>query len=207
MHLIFDFDGTLVDSFHAVVETFNLLAHDFHFQKTPTEKINELRNLSSKDLIRYFKIPVYKIPVILHQARQHLQNKMHQLTPFPTIPEILHDLAAAGFSLGIVTSNAEENVISWLNQQNLKKYFDFIHSGSNYLGKTRILKKIMKHHKIETACYIGDETRDIEAAKQCNILSMAVTWGFNSEEILSQYQPDYIAHTPQDILNISLKLI
>lgn len=50
--------------------------------------------------------------------------------------------------------------------------------------------------------YIGDETRDIDAAKQNGIHSIGVTWGFNSEKILAQHQPDYIARKPEDLLAI-----
>ncbi len=205
MYLIFDFDGTLVDSFRMVIEKFNLLANDFNFRKIPLEEIDELRHLNSRDLIKYLKIPIYKIPSVLHRARKYLQEEMHKLTPFIGIPKTLHDLSVAGFSLGIVTSNSEENVIAWLNYHKMKQYFNFIHIESSYFGKKRILKKVMKINRIEKAFYIGDETRDIEAAKQCSMSSIAVTWGFNSEKILSQYHPHYIARVPEDILTIGLK--
>ena len=85
----------------------------------------------------------------------------------------------------------------------MSNYFDFIHAGSSYFGKKRAIKKVLKMHKIEQAIYIGDETRDIDAAKQTKICSMAVTWEFNSERILKQYNPDFIAHTTEDIMKFS----
>lgn len=207
MYLIFDFDGTLVDSFSAIIEKFNLLASDFNFRKVSIEEIETLRNLNSKELIKYLKIPIYKMPRVLHRARKYFQEEMHKLFPFAGIPQTLHELSIAGFTLGIVTSNSRENVTSWLTQHDMRKYFKFIHVESNYFGKKRILKKVMRTNKIEKAFYIGDETRDIEAAKQCNILSIAVTWGFNSEKILTQCHPNYIARVPDDILKIGLQHI
>jgi len=50
--------------------------------------------------------------------------------------------------------------------------------------------------------YIGDETRDIDAAQQCNIPSIAVAWGFNSEQTLMRSKPSYLAKTPHDLLRI-----
>lgn len=50
--------------------------------------------------------------------------------------------------------------------------------------------------------YIGDETRDIEAAQKCQIASVAVTWGFNSESILSKFHPDYVAREPEELWGI-----
>lgn len=207
MYLIFDFDGTLVDSFCSVIEQFNILANDFNFRKITLEEIDGLRDLSSRDLVKYLKIPIYKIPAVLYKARKRLQNEMHKLTPFVGMHQVLHDLSDAGFSLGIVTSNSEENVVSWLNHHKMKQYFNFIHMESSYFGKKSVLKKVMKINKIKKAMYIGDETRDIEAAKQCGMSSIAVTWGFNSEKILSQHHPDYIARAPKDILEIGLKYL
>jgi len=205
MYLIFDFDGTLVDSFSCVVEKFNSMANDFNVSKISREDMAELRHLSSTDLIKYLKVPLYKIPYALHLARKHLKQEMHKLTPFAGIPQLLHNLDEAGFQLGIVTSNSKENVISWLESHQIKHYFNFIHVELGYFGKGRILKKVRQVHKTGNSMYIGDETRDIVAAKQCNMASLAVTWGFNSEKILAQYNPHYIARRPEDILAIGLK--
>ena len=65
-------------------------------------------------------------------------------------------------------------------------------------------KKLLKKYKTDKSqtFYIGDETRDIDAAKKNGIYAVAVTWGFNSEKILLQHQPDFIARRPEDLLNI-----
>ena len=205
MNLIFDFDGTLIDSFDCVVAQFNCLAQDYKFRKIDLEQIDELRHLNSKELIALFHIPFYKMPIVLYKARKALHENINSIAPFDNIPQIVEALFNQGFSLGIVSSNSEENVRSWLKHQNMQKYFDFIHGGSSYFGKKRVLKKVLKMKKIQQAFYIGDETRDIDAANQSNIYSMAVTWGFNSEKILTQYNPHCIARTPEDILTLSLE--
>lgn len=209
MYLIFDFDGTLVDSAQCVIEKFNSLASKYNYRKINFEEMDDLKNLSSKDLIKYFKIPIYKIPRVLYKARKALQDEMHKLNIFTGIPQVLQELANTGFVLGIVSSNSEENVIACLSHHDIKQYFNFIHVEAGYLGKGRILKQVMKKNKIapQGTFYIGDETRDIEAAKKCKISSIAVTWGFNSEKILTQYHPDYIARVPEDILKIGLEFL
>jgi len=201
-YLIFDFDGTLVDSFVAVMEKFNLLSEEFNFRKINSDEIDRLRDLTSKELIKYLEIPIYKIPSVLHCARKHMRSEMPSLSPFKAIPEMLHELHEIKIPLGILTSNSSENVMKWLERNKMQHLFNFIHAESAYFGKKRILRKILKTYKIEQsqAFYIGDETRDVEAAKECDICSVAVTWGFNSEKILSQHQPHYIARKPEDIL-------
>jgi phosphoglycolate phosphatase-like HAD superfamily hydrolase len=107
-------------------------------------------------------------------------------------------------SLGILTSNSYENVTEWLAHNNMQHLFNFIHIESSFFGKKRILKKIIKSHHMHKphTFYIGDETRDIDAAKLSGINAIAVTWGFNSAKILAHYQPQYLAHQPEDILKI-----
>ncbi len=203
-YLIFDFDGTLVDSFRTVMEKFNLLADEFDFRKISGHEINALRNLTSRELINYLEIPIYKIPSVLRSARKHMQSEMQTLLPFNNLPEILQELRDIKIPLGILTSNSSENVTRWLERNKIKCFFNFIHIESSYFGKKYILRKIIQSHKMNKsqAFYIGDETRDIDAAKESEIHSVAVTWGFNSEETLMQYQPYYIARKPEDILTL-----
>ncbi len=49
---------------------------------------------------------------------------------------------------------------------------------------------------------MGDETRDIEAAKKSKIKIVAVTWGFNSSNVLAQHQPDFLIDIPQQLTEI-----
>jgi phosphoglycolate phosphatase len=186
------------------MEKFNLLADEFNFRKINSNEIDSLRDLTSTELVKYLKIPFYKIPIVLRSARKHMQNEMKNLSSFTNIPETLQVLYEMKIPLGILTSNSLENVTAWLERNKIQHLFKSIHIESNYFGKKRILQKIIKSYKIDKSqvFYIGDETRDIEAAKECDVYSIAVTWGFNSEKILSQHQPHYIARKPEDILTI-----
>lgn len=66
------------------------------------------------------------------------------------------------------------------------------------------LKKIIKELKINPGevAYIGDEARDIEAAKKAGILAVAVTWGFEGEIPLRNEDPDYLLHKPKELLTL-----
>ena len=101
MHLIFDFDGTLVDSFCCVVDVFNALADDFNFRKISVDEIDDLKNLTAKELISSLQIPIYKMPAVLYKAKIYMREEMHHLKPFPGIPQALHELYDSGFHLGL----------------------------------------------------------------------------------------------------------
>ncbi|STX55627.1 HAD-superfamily hydrolase [Legionella beliardensis] len=203
LNVIFDFDGTLADSFFASVQKFLPLAEKFNLRKLNQHEIEQLRELPSKEIIKYLKIPFYKIPSVLRHARECLRNEIPSLSTFMNMPEVLEELHQ-DCSLGIVTSNSSENVALWLEHHKIAHLFDFIYAESGYFGKKNILKKLIKSHRMEPlqTFYVGDETRDIDAARKCNINSIAVSWGFNSEATLIRSRPDYITRTPEDILTI-----
>lgn len=202
-YLIFDFDGTLVDSFYTAMQKLRILADELNFKKIEVDEIEKLKDFTSKELIQYLNIPFYKLPKVLRYAREYMRNEMFLLSPFNGLPEVLNELQL-NFSLGILTSNSSHNVSMWLERHKIRHLFHFIHAESSYFGKKRILKKIIKSYDMDLAqtFYIGDETRDIEAAKKCNIRSLAVSWGFNSEETLRRCDPHYLAREPRDILTI-----
>jgi len=204
MHLIFDFDGTLIDSFDSAIHTLNHLADEFSFRKIAQDEISQLKELSSHEFVKFLNIPFYKIPTILLKARKRMQDEIITLSPFAHIPETLQKLHDKKIVMGILTSNSVKNVTAWLKINNMQNLFHFIHSESNYFGKSHLLEKIIRQYKIDKsqAFYIGDETRDIEAAKQSGLYSLAVTWGFNIEKVLARHAPHHIARKPEDLLNI-----
>lgn len=204
MHLIFDFDGTLVDSFDCVMKKSKLLAEEFHFRQFHLDEINQLRDLTSKEIIQSLNIPWHKIPRLIRSLRTYLHDEMHTLLPVKGIPCVLEQLHEAGFSLGILTSNSAENVKLWLEQHQLGQFFNYTHIESTYFSKAHVLKKTLRLYPFEKSAvyYIGDETRDIEAAQQNQVNAVAVTWGYNSLKALLPCKPGYIVHQPEDILRI-----
>ena len=206
MYLLLDFDGTLVDSFDCVMEKAILLSEQFNYRKLENGEIEGLRELSSKELIKLLKIPIYKIPSLIQHIRKHLRDEMPNLAPAGSIRPVIEKLYNEKFSLGIITSNSIENVSIWLESHEMRHFFKFIHAESHYFSKRYILNKTIKNYKIDRTktYYICDETRDIEAATKNKIQSIAVTWGYNSENALLQYKPAFIARHPNDLLKILL---
>lgn len=76
MHLLFDFDGTLVDSYDYVIEATNLLAEQFNYKKIKEHEVEYLRNLSSRELINFLGVSFYKIPSLIRQIRHLLHDKI-----------------------------------------------------------------------------------------------------------------------------------
>jgi len=200
---IFDFDGTLADSFNDVIAVFNELAKGYNLSEIKPEDIPKLKNISSRGILKKFNFPAWRLPFLLKKGRRLFNARISGINLFPGIKETLAELKSRGCTLGILSSNSEENIKIFLdrNQANL---FDFVYTASNLFGKDKALKKIIRKHQYNVAdvIYVGDETRDIEAAKKCGIKIISVSWGFNSREILEKHSPDYLIDSPKELLKI-----
>lgn len=204
--IIFDFDGTVADSFEEVFRAFNDMSGKYGYKRVKPEEIEEFKNFSSREILKKFNIPRWKLFFILWEGKKRFNKEISQINLFPGIKEALKKLEDEKCILGILSSNSQKNVREFLAHNQIDS-FDFIYSKFNLFGKAEILKKIIKERKFDQkeVFYVGDETRDVEAARHAGVISVAVAWGFNSREILAQHHPDYLLDKPDDLLKIMIK--
>lgn len=201
--VIFDFDGTLVDTFDLIFDITNRLSVEFGYKQTKKEEIPHIEKLSPLQLINQSGISIFKVPFLLRKIRTEFHKEIEKVNLFAGIKETLLSLKNQGFQLGIITSNGEENVSTILQKYDLL-IFDFMASGTTLFGKHKIIRKYLKSQKIqpEEIVYVGDETRDINSAKKAKVKVIGVTWGFNSRDALSEYQPDALVDKPQELMEV-----
>jgi phosphoglycolate phosphatase len=206
--IIFDFDGTLADTFDVLVSITNRLAIEFGYKPTVREELDRLRNMSSREIVARSGVSLFKIPFLLNRVKEDLRDQIENVNIVPGIKEALTHLKDEGHNLGILTSNSEENVRSVLKQNGMHDLFSFVYSETNLFSKHRILKKFINknHLRTEEVIYVGDETRDIEASKRIHIKVIAVSWGFNSTEALTHYKPDFLIQQPSELIEVMRNL-
>lgn len=202
--IIFDFDGTIADTVDELVSIANRLALEFGYIQITPEELAILRNLSSREILKYSGISIFRIPFLIKKVKGQLKNKIPELKPIAGIKEALTDLKNEGNKLGIITSNSKDNVTEFLKINNLDNLFDFIYSGVTIFGKTTIINNVLRQKQLkpQEVIYVGDETRDIESSKKANIRVIAVTWGFNSQEVLAKQKPNFLIHHPSQLLEV-----
>jgi phosphoglycolate phosphatase len=206
--LLFDFDGTLADSIHLGLNIANKLAPDFGIDPLNEEQFDKVRSLSIPKALKYLKIPFYKVPKAIAMALVEYRHQIHELEPYPGTDAMLQDLRDMGCELALLTSNTSENVSHFIEQHSLN-YFNWIEGTSGMLKKHSSIRKQMKKHKLtrENVIYVGDEIRDVIAAKKCGIRVISVTWGFHTTELLSSKDPDYLVDSPAQIVSIIQNLL
>lgn len=202
--IIFDFDGTIADTFDAIARITNRLAVEFGYKTVSEEDIAKLRNLTSRQIINQSGISIFKLPFFLKKVKTELNNEIQIVKPVAGIKEVLIDLTNQGNQLVIITSNSHENVNIFLRNNDLINLFSFVCSASTLFGKNKIINNFIKQHNINFSqvIYVGDETRDIDAAKRSNIKVVGVSWGFNSKEVLAKQNPDFLIDQPKELLEV-----
>ena len=183
--IIFDFDGVIGDTLPHTIDIACLLYEEFRHEKPQKELIKKLAGKGAKTVIKELNVPLTKIPYFEKKFRQEIALRIDKVEIFRDIKEVLEQIKKDGYMLGILSSNSQEN-LHHIFQKKQIDFFDFIYSGSSFFGKGKVLSNLIKkegldHKKI---IYIGDELRDVQAAKQNKVSVIAVGWGYNKEKLL-----------------------
>lgn len=201
-NLIFDFDGTIANSFEVAEKIFyELTGHE------PVTDENFIAHLRRQPLLKAAKemhISPAQMPRLLIKGRALMQSRMHQVKAFTGIAPVLRELHDGGNKLFIISSNSQPNVEEFLRDNDLLDCFDRVYGGVGLFSKARVLRKVMRHNRIKAgeSFYIGDEVRDINAAKHAGVRIVSVAWGYNDVEALKNEKPFATAMKPADLLQI-----
>lgn len=201
--IIFDFDGTMADTLATVVAIYNRVGPTYGCRPVATAELPELRKQRPRELMRRFNVRFFNLPWLLRAMRRELQLRMNAVPPQPHVLETITALHARGYTIGLLSSNTEQNVRTFLEQHDVSSLFSFVVSYKNLFGKDRAFRRLLKARKLakDDVVYVGDETRDIEAAHRAGICVVAVGWGFNAKEALLALKPDAFVERQEDLLS------
>lgn len=197
--IIFDFDGTLVDSFPVALDIFYSLTHTGAL----TEKdMMRLRGMSLLQVAKELRIPGYAIPFLVLRGRRTMRRRMDEVGLIAGMETVIRQLAKT-HKLFILSSNSPRNISIILNRYDLTSAFAGIHGNVPLLGKARALRRVLKHYGLDAAStwYVGDEARDIEAAHKTKLKAIAVSWGYNNIHVLKEHHPEVLVFTVEELLS------
>lgn len=210
--LLFDLDGTLTDPAQGITNSFIYALKYFGIEIPSYEK---LCTYIGPPLPETFKIEYgfdeEKTKLAVKKYREYFTDKgLFENAVYPGIPEVLTELKKRGKNLLVATSKPEEYSIKILEHFNLAKYFDFICGclmDETRSTKSEVIEYALQQVKISpenknTVLMIGDRKHDIIGAKQNNIKSCGVLFGYGSEKELKEAGANYLISSPAELLNI-----
>jgi HAD superfamily hydrolase (TIGR01549 family) len=203
--VLFDLDGTLIQTTKIILETFRETFN--YFFKNVELSDEEYTNLLGQTLYKTFSMyeeDEKKLEEIISYYRELSNFKIEEgLNAYDGAVEILRYLKKKNIKVGVVTSKMRNIALHHLEMTGLKDYIDHLVGFEDVVKHKPDAEPILKaleifNAKKETTVYIGDHENDIIAAKNASILSCAVTYSERLKEMLNQ-RPDFVI---DELMNI-----
>lgn len=196
----FDFDGTLADTMPWFNSILNTVADKYGFRKIDAAERDQLRHRDATEILKFLGIPLWKLPAIMAHVRTLMQEIDPSVHMFDGIPDALARLKAAGVRLAVVSSNSLENVQRVLGPDTAVLFDDY-ECGTDLFGKAAKIDRLLKRHDTapERFLLVGDEMRDIDAARKAGVRVGSVAWGYNHVDALRERGPDELIMQVADL--------
>ena len=197
---LFDFDGTLADSFPYFAAALDEAAPRFGFRRIADDEVETLRSMDTREILRELHVPVWKVPAIASFMRERIAAEREDIPVFSGVRPALRRLREKGLALGIVSSNAAPTIRAVLGEETAALVAHY-ECGISLFGKPARLKRVLRRCGMEPeeTIYIGDELRDLDAARAAGMRFGAVTWGYNRPDVLEARKPDAVFRTVDEI--------
>ncbi len=197
---IFDLDGTLADSFPWFLRTINDIADRFGFRRVADQDIDGLRHASTREILSRLEVPLWKLPAIARHARRLKAEAASEISLFAGVETMLRTLADNGVQLALVTSDSEANAREKLGPS--AALFSHFDCAASVFGKPAKFRRVMRRAGVELGqvIAIGDEVRDIEAARAVGIACGAVCWGYAAPAALRALGPNHVFERMDEIV-------
>lgn len=200
--VIFDFDGTIADSFEYVFEFLKREAGvgtEFSAAETAA-----FRKMSMYRLALHLGVPVWRMPITYFRGRRVMREHMERVEPFDGMVEAVRALHGDGCTLFITSANSGHNIRHLLRRKGILSYFRAVRSGAGITGKPALIRQLLVRYRLprRAVWYVGDELGDVTAAARAGVRSLAVGWGFADPTQLKGLKPDGFAEKPADIVRI-----
>jgi phosphoglycolate phosphatase len=201
---IFDFDGTLADSFPFFLSVFNTIADRHGFRRIDTANAGQLRHYGTRQVMEHVGMPAWKLPAVSRTFMAMMKDSAGSIRLFDGVADALRHLAERGVLIAVVSSNSEHNVRTVLGPELVALIAQF-ECGMSIFGKASRIRAVVKRCGIKPreAIYIGDQGTDAEASRKAQVAFGAVHWGYAAIEALRLTGCDDEFATPLELRRIA----
>lgn len=209
--IIFDLDGTILDTVEDIKNSINLTLKDFNLNPISYEETKQKTGSGFKMLMQR-AFPLNSDDATIDSAVEKFTyyydlNYDKTTKAYKGINELIDYLLDHNYLIGINSNKKQE-----YTKKLVKKHFPNINQDYVFgkreglpvkpdpINNLEIIKLMnLKHSEV---LYVGDSDIDCKTARNSNLKLCAVSWGFRDKEILRQYNPDYLVDNPKEIINI-----
>lgn len=215
--VIFDLDGTLLHTIEDLADSMNYTLKQFDM---PTHELshhvkaigNGLKKYAERSVTEENKNDEFLDKFVSLLALRYRENSMNKTVPFDGIVKLLKFLEDNNIILNILSNKRDD----FVKELALHYFSDFEFKCAN--GELPdVAKKPAPDAALRIAeecnlkpdeiLFIGDSIYDIQTGKNAKMKTVAVTWGYQPENMLIAEKPDFLAHTPDDLINYIKNLL
>lgn len=207
--VIFDLDGTLIDSGKGIVYSIRYAEKEMRLDKTEDKQIIKYIGMPIREMLkRLYSIESESLEKTLHLYRQNYCEYGCKLTSiFDGVPDMLRELKANGYRIALGTSKRRDSAMLLLKQKRLFTYFDVISTAKPddlVINKAEIITNAVKQMALvpSECAMVGDRVYDIEGAREAGTISICVKYGYGSKEEILKAKPDFTVDLPCDITQV-----
>jgi len=203
-HIIFDLDGTLVDSRFEMISTYKKV----FAQLPPVNNINA-ETLDFGAALPVILESVYgKNEILIEKGKSlfigYYDNSTYEQTSlYPKVIETLEYLNKKGFVLHIATNKRMTPTVKILKAKQIFSFFKSIETSDSrkekLTSKAAMVSEICKKFNIKKGFMVGDSIPDIEAGENCGLATIAALYGYEKKENLLEKTPKFAIHQFKEI--------
>lgn len=193
--LVFDWDGTLMDSAAAIAESLQAACSDLDLPVPGNEQARYVIGLGLDDAMKYIlpELPPADYPKVVDRYRLHFLRRDGGTTLFPGATDMIHELHAAGFLLAVATGKSRRGLDRVLESTALGDFFHVTRCADEGFAKPHpgMLEAVMDTMAVQPiqTVMIGDTTHDLEMANAARVAAVAVTYGAHERGALAGCNP------------------
>lgn len=204
--IFFDLDGTIIDSSEGIYKAF---VQTFERLNLPVPDSETIQTFMGPPLEVTFaqEVGPDQVETAIQYYREYYKEKgQFQAKLYPGVKKLLETLKNnPDYYVYITTSKNEPITLQMCQYLAITDYFEGIYGSTpSAFHKDQVLERAVTENQAdkEKSIIVGDTKFDMIGGKKVGVKTLAVTWGFGKEETLQAEHPDYLAHTPEEVLNI-----
>ena len=205
--VLFDLDGTLIDSGAMILASFRHATQTVLARKIPDEQLAALvGGMNIQEQMR--TLDAERVEDLVRAYREHNEPLHADLQAFPGVEDLLADLRRQGRKLGVVTSKRRRTVDLAFAVLPIEQFFDVVvTSGDTERHKPHPDPVLLALEQLDAegndAAFVGDSPFDVRAGRAAGVFTVAVAWGgLHNEERLVEAGADVVVHSPEHLLDV-----
>jgi len=204
--VIFDFDGTIADTSFLIRSIYNEMAAENGWPPIDEKEYERLRGLGFVKAQKWAGIKSWQIPSLMREGLKRFHRHANEIMLFEGMPELIKKLSKNGKTIYILSTNNPAIIEEVLARYDIAHLITVL-KRSPLFSKHYPIRHLLTKHKYvpQNVWMVGDEVRDIEAAKKAGVQGAAVNWGLQTSNLLKAAMPDALATNAAELFTILKK--